>query len=448
MTGHDGKVGALLVHRSSSSAQQQWVVTSPNADYVPRPEFGSSSIQLRADLRYGIDDATIWPQPISKTYPYLSVIRRRPSNPSDPLSVLWWTPTLSHFTPANNCAVFGLGNFKRSYLDPLYTLVKSLRSDTSEFIKNKDAIGLLNVESSLSIMVLSWVRLEGMPATFEEKALELTEFQRNWLELRATLDYHSVYHMQRVRNTEPSVLRDDFIGGFTAHDNIAHEMFMAGIPVWLVRPATKIATGIRVDSWVSPVLPDALVEMRPHFNQYPVIFRGPATDPGRYVAQHKFTRARMVWVDPWGHSVPPDDAPADPHLKPGQSYSLQSRNTSLPIIPHISAPTPSTAMYSLPASSTTSLSSATSSSRTSSASHPCKYNIFLLHFSWAYKFYKIVPHRVRTCMIGINSSRSSTPTHLLSSLVGKTGCKRLSSLTHMSPGRSSIASPTPAYSNR
>lgn len=54
-------------------------------------------IYLHSDFRYGPDNHTLCPQPYLNEYPHLGAIPMRPEDPEDPLSIMWWNPTLDDF---------------------------------------------------------------------------------------------------------------------------------------------------------------------------------------------------------------------------------------------------------------------------------------------------------------------------------------------------------------
>jgi hypothetical protein len=57
----------------------------------------NSEVKLRADKRYGPDDATLWPQPWVEMFCHLGAIPRKPDDPNDDLSIMWWDPTPDDF---------------------------------------------------------------------------------------------------------------------------------------------------------------------------------------------------------------------------------------------------------------------------------------------------------------------------------------------------------------
>ena len=75
----DGKVAAVIGN---------YLITTPNQDVIWFPPWGKRNIRLRADIRYGFDDPTLWPQPYMVNYPYLGTIPRKPDSEDDPLAIM------------------------------------------------------------------------------------------------------------------------------------------------------------------------------------------------------------------------------------------------------------------------------------------------------------------------------------------------------------------------
>src|SRR5271168_1743680 len=67
----------------------------PNSNFLPATQ--STEVKLRADLRYGPDDPMLWPQPWVDNYCHLGAIPRKPDDPNDSLSIMWWDPTSDDF---------------------------------------------------------------------------------------------------------------------------------------------------------------------------------------------------------------------------------------------------------------------------------------------------------------------------------------------------------------
>jgi hypothetical protein len=159
---------------------------------------------------------------------------------------------------------------------------------------NSDFIGAMFI-----IAVASWVRLHVQPEKYEEKCLEVTEFQRNWLELYACYKWETIYMRRIVFNPSSSRIADHRVGCFTMKPMVVQEMFSAGIPVWYIRPLESIGGRINVEEIGMIVEPHTnLCQDKQPNAEYPTIFRGPTEDPDRYIQQHKFTRSRTVFTNP------------------------------------------------------------------------------------------------------------------------------------------------------
>ena len=61
----------------------------PNQDQIFLPPLQSREVHLHANLRYGPDNPTLWPQPWVSVYCHLGAIPRKPDDSGDPLSIMW-----------------------------------------------------------------------------------------------------------------------------------------------------------------------------------------------------------------------------------------------------------------------------------------------------------------------------------------------------------------------
>ena len=95
----DGRVAAVV---------GDFVCTMPNQTCIFLPLMQKSEVKLRADIRYGPDDATLWPQPWVKMFCHLCAIPRKPEDPNDPLSIMWWDLTLDDFKSFGGSLIDGL----------------------------------------------------------------------------------------------------------------------------------------------------------------------------------------------------------------------------------------------------------------------------------------------------------------------------------------------------
>lgn len=293
MTGTDGLVAAIL--------DDGIIITSPNQDFVPQPPCVNAEVQLRSDLRYGVDDFTLWPQVFLEKYPHIAGIPRKPSQPTSDLAAMWWTPTITHFSQSTSVAVQGVGVLTGCHMESLRSLKEKLLAEVRLYLEDADKKPLI-IESCFSVMVHTWIRLQNNPAAFEEKCMEVTEFQRSWLELRAALTWYTEVHRRILVNIDAPGTVLDSIGAFTTSALVAQELFAAGVPVWLLRPE-GIVVEVRIDKVVDLTLPTSLQLGDRDGQSYPVIYRGPCGHHSRYESMHRYTRSRMVWANVWGEEV-------------------------------------------------------------------------------------------------------------------------------------------------
>jgi len=273
------------------------VITTPNADFIPQPRLGTVEVFPRSDLRYGMDDATLWPQFYIEQYPHLAAIRLNPKFAHARYAELWWTPLGREFEESKTAGVRGLGLFSCSEMTALERYKEDILRESKEQLMRTPSI---TISSARVVTTFSWVRLRYNVGKFEEKALEVIEFQRNFLELRAALDYLIEYFPRMHSQTSRAAVSSSIMGCFTFSPIITQEFFAAGIPVWLIRSIDSIGTNIAINKIVKvrpPMAESICLGPRPNQN-YPVVYRGPSEHPARYIEQHKFSRSRYIFFNP------------------------------------------------------------------------------------------------------------------------------------------------------
>ncbi|KAF8801224.1 hypothetical protein BYT27DRAFT_7262258 [Phlegmacium glaucopus] len=122
----DGKVAAAI---------QDFVCTTPNQNQILLPPMQRRDVYLRSDFRYGPDDPTLWPQPYLLEYPHLGAIPRRPEDPNDSLSIMWWNPTREDFCPLDNGVLDGLGQLSILKYWMLEGMMKEMQERIFEYRK-------------------------------------------------------------------------------------------------------------------------------------------------------------------------------------------------------------------------------------------------------------------------------------------------------------------------
>jgi len=280
-----------------------FVCTTPNQTRIFLPPTQNSELKLRADLRYGPDDAILWPQPWVEMYCHLGAIPRKPDDPNDPLSIMWWDPTCDDFKSFDGSLVDGLGELSGSKLLSLRKMMSGMQDrieDHKRAFSNPNKLLLLLARA----MQDAFTRLDSLKTTFTEMRVGVTEFQRYYLEVYGCLDYIEIYkpRMDGARPPAESVV--NCMGAFTNIPRIVQDFYVAGLPVWLLRPSTVWDSAVRCNilKIVTPLNPDDVLCVSEHYPPFPAIFDGSATDPQRHGACYAHSRMWLIFKDPFGGS--------------------------------------------------------------------------------------------------------------------------------------------------
>jgi hypothetical protein len=251
-------------------------------------------------MRYGPDDPTLWPQPWVDMYCHLGAIPRKPENPNDPLSVMWWEPTIDDFKFFGGSVVDGLGELSGSKLSPLRDLLSSIEGRIEDHKRNfpkPNSLLLLLVRA----MQDSFARLDSLKTTFTEMRIGVAEFQRYYLEIYGCLDYLEIYkpRMDGGRPAAESVM--NCMGAFTNIPRIVQDFCTAGLPVWFLRPSSTWDSPVKCNilEIVTPLDPADVLCVMEHYPPFPSIFYGSSSDPKRHDAFYNHSRMWLVFKDPF-----------------------------------------------------------------------------------------------------------------------------------------------------
>ncbi|KAJ6597730.1 hypothetical protein DFH09DRAFT_1304498 [Mycena vulgaris] len=229
----DGRVAAMVPLRG-----EEYLITT-NTTYVPATPSLSvpHKVCVRADMRFGTDDPSLWPQQFSHLYPHLPLTRRKDFSAG--LGIMWWNPTRQDFVVTSSITR-GLGRLSPARLTSLLHVINPLIKRCRNWMKTqtKDAPVMGRLLQSITLVL---ERLESLPSTFDKMVYEVTTVQRNCLELDALLEYYTVYRPQQKTFAMDAVRWDhsvamDRLGAFTSTPAIAQLLFDASIPFWFLRP--------------------------------------------------------------------------------------------------------------------------------------------------------------------------------------------------------------------
>jgi hypothetical protein len=296
----DGKVGAMI-------SDGHTFITSSSQDYVPYPPLGSHrQVQLRSDSRYADDDPILWPQPFIPYFSHYGAIPQPYSLYEH--QVIWWMPSHDHFVrhahPASPVSGLGkLSNIKfaelKASVDSLLERLKNYQAKTPS--ERQPRI----LHPFVKMLVHSLARLESVYTNFRQMEFSIRDVQRTWLELTALLDYMEIYKPRMDGHAHSASEVANTIGVFTHDLRVAQDFFTAGLPCWLIRPASDFINQI-IHKVVVPEDPKRTLCFRAHSFSYPVLFTGPASSHEKYHLIHQYARNFLRAPDPFNTSSDPE----------------------------------------------------------------------------------------------------------------------------------------------
>ncbi|KAJ7840672.1 hypothetical protein B0H14DRAFT_3457881 [Mycena olivaceomarginata] len=306
----DGRVGAIF----QANGETYYITTK--CDYIPVPPL-STQVYVHSDMRYGVDDPTLWPQPFSNKYFHLAAMPKRESRPD--LDFLWWEPTRNDFV-FGQATTRGLGRLRFGDLQSFIDYAEKLRERYRAFIASKkDAVPDYFGELVQTI-ILTIERLHDLPTTYERMKFALASLQTKCLELKALLDFTTIYQPILKNPDAPDSTRvAPCMGTFTTIPEVAQKLDRAGLPFWLLRPYHTFDRDIILE--VVDILqpPPALTEECPPDHQ--VVYSGSNIDE-KIAAMFKASRTVGWYRDPFDLHPPPSQPPAA-----GPNYAPSSQST-------------------------------------------------------------------------------------------------------------------------
>lgn len=238
------------------------IVTSPNMVYIPDFSADPLNVCVRSDGRFFTADFTLWPQwffPGTNYYPF---VQRRPLTPgaleSHPCKLAWYDMKRSDFIPEKGSISNDLGRLRPDLADALIDMRREL------CLKIKDLKAKAEIHPNLFReifhcergMVLSSVTLRCAPQSYAHTLINLTTFQRYFLETLACYDYLANWRFRESDPQKNMPVDLNIVGAVTPDIELAQEFFQQGVPVWLVRPPSRVLyNNTTVQSHVTPRSP-------------------------------------------------------------------------------------------------------------------------------------------------------------------------------------------------
>ena len=271
----------------------------PNQDTIPTPPWRECKVCLLANLRYGLEDHTLWPQAFVPMYLHLATILCKPKDPNHPLSIMWWNPTMSDFMPCPNSLVEGLGQLSPSRYEAMCKCQHEVDAHVCAYSEALDKLNNL-LMNLLQIMKHTSCHMCSLQTPFYEMSFGVTEVQRYFLEVLGLINFLEIYQ-PRMEGCAPHAMSTvDCFGAFTNNTLYAQQVFDAGLPVYLIQKYDTFAVNdFIILNVVSLLTPTDLVlkESNPSF---PVIYQGSTMDHKKHASVHRYFQTWMVYGDPFG----------------------------------------------------------------------------------------------------------------------------------------------------
>ncbi|KAI0710505.1 hypothetical protein C8Q76DRAFT_595563, partial [Earliella scabrosa] len=151
---------------------------------------------------------------------------------------MWIPPLPSDFVPLCGALVQGLGLLRREFVQALASLTVEMSARVRLHLSSSsDQSAELRWHELAMRQALE--RLQSMPATFLDQRLQVAELQRHWILADAYLRFHSRCAAVLPMSSPPPHT-EATIGAWTCDPGVVHKLWFAGLPVWFVRPVSKI----------------------------------------------------------------------------------------------------------------------------------------------------------------------------------------------------------------
>ena len=249
---------------ASWGPDHSFLLTTPNANFIPEIVHGVITVYLRDDGAFGKHDPTQWPQIYVSEYPYLAAIPKQPTlepNAEDD-SPFWNYPSPDDFLDIRNTPVRGFGRFRPEFLTLLQPLVTNMSTKCGQYQPPRPSIEVEPLRQYEMNMSQAWQRLLHTTATFRDQMLQWCTLRRHWLLCSAFMTFYD--RLGLLTSTTPLPVNQRLMGAWTSDPRTAQALFSLGIPVWLARAPHLVTPDIRVVRFVGIVPADRLCHVKFH----------------------------------------------------------------------------------------------------------------------------------------------------------------------------------------
>lgn len=224
---------------------------------VPLFYFDPQPLRARADGRFGLEDCWQHPQVWTEKYSFAPAIMRKPSTTIElekhEFRLLWWNPQRGDYVLLRGSAFADLGKLSPQATEPLLEIQKKISDRLRRFSEQNSIPNPVHFYEAS--MRSTYTRLQDCPMTFRDVVGQVTEFQRICLDLLAMLDYLEIYHPRSIDETHPWPADYSRVGCFTSNPEVTKRLFLAGLPVWLIRFDHTLPPTVKIKSVTDYALP-------------------------------------------------------------------------------------------------------------------------------------------------------------------------------------------------
>jgi hypothetical protein len=172
--------------------------------------------------------------------------------------------------------------------------------------------------------------------SFRHIEFVVRDLQRVWLHVWAILDYMEIYKPRMDGLALPGDGVADTVGTITMSIRVAQDMFLAGLPCWLIR-SSRTFRDEKIFAIAEIFHPKDYIILEPHKYNYPVIFQGPATALEKYRAIETFARNFLCSQDPFAISSTLSSSTPSSSIPSSSTPSSQPSTSSTPAVASSSA---------------------------------------------------------------------------------------------------------------
>ncbi|PBK87924.1 hypothetical protein ARMGADRAFT_1085264 [Armillaria gallica] len=304
----NGKLGTLV--------EEGWFMVTPNVLGLYHPPLGvNREMYMRADFRYSADDPLLWPQFYVRSNSWLSCIRKCPNDPLDPLQPLYDPIKRSDFSSLDSASPDNqLGKFSNASFVHLRTAAQKVIDMSESQMASWGPLDALLRDFRCGLHTLLHC-LESLPFIFDRLCLTVAETQRVAIEMRAIMDYITIYHPHMLVTNQArwtdTTADLELIGAFTMDPVIVEEFFRARIPVWHLLKLDRLPF-MQIDAYTLPLDPNQHLTLEPPCIRLRSVFIGASNQAKKYQAFQCFTRNHLWLPNPF--ALIPGQVRVDPPL--------------------------------------------------------------------------------------------------------------------------------------